>query len=57
MPNTRIIIDNDTFEIYSVRKDGKIYFWNTQNNEEQFTSTMTELHQKLDNGTWTLSDE
>lgn len=54
MLNTKITIDNKTFEIYSVRKDGKIYFWNVEDNEEQFTSTMTELHQNLNNGTWAL---
>jgi len=55
MLNTKITIDNETFEIYSVRKDGKIYFWNEENNEEQFTSTMTELNGKLNSGTWALA--
>ncbi|WP_164674824.1 hypothetical protein [Flagellimonas maritima] len=55
MLNTKITIGKETFEIYSVRKDVKLYFWNIENSEKQFTSSLSELHQNLGKGTWALT--
>ena len=54
MEDVFITIDNEVFEIYSVRQDGKIYFWNVENTDQQYNSNMRKLHNHLSNGDWAL---
>ena len=42
-----------TFEIYSVRRREKVYFWNTEDEQEQYNAHIEELERNLGTGVWT----